>query len=294
MPTEDDRLRQGKPLPEGAWDCHVHVFGEPAKFPFADGRPYTPSVALPSDAERMLDQLGARYCVLQQASPYGANNDCLLWALAEMADRAVGVIAWPGTDTCEAILTNRHYARLRGVRLHAGGEGGLFESAMEYLRHADALLRGSGWHADLHLGECRHDDLQGALDETRIPVVLDHFAGFPPVGGPLPPALLRLMDRDNVWLKISAPYRVRGLPPEAVADYVACLVDHFPDRCLWGSDWPHTPPHPQTDAGRLAARPFRPINTTVSAQLTLANLDERGQRSLLVTAPAALYGLIDA
>src|SRR3954463_7658849 len=34
-------------VPEGACDCHTHIHGDPAKFPWFAERTYTPEMALP-------------------------------------------------------------------------------------------------------------------------------------------------------------------------------------------------------------------------------------------------------
>ena len=36
-------------IPPGACDCHTHIHGDPAKFPWFAGRTYTPEMALPEE-----------------------------------------------------------------------------------------------------------------------------------------------------------------------------------------------------------------------------------------------------
>ena len=36
-------------IPAAACDCHTHIHGDPAKFPWFAGRTYTPEMALPEE-----------------------------------------------------------------------------------------------------------------------------------------------------------------------------------------------------------------------------------------------------
>jgi 2-pyrone-4,6-dicarboxylate lactonase len=52
----------------------------------------------------------------------------------------------------------------------------------------------------------------------------------------------RLMDRHrNFWVKATCPERmtVAGPPYDDVAPFAKSLVDKFPDRIIWDTDWPH-------------------------------------------------------
>ena len=61
--------------------------------------------------------------------------------------------------------------------------------------------------------------------------------------GPEPPfaALMRLMEHDHVWVKVSGCERAsrRGPPYEDAIPFARKLLETFPDRVLWGTDWPH-------------------------------------------------------
>jgi 2-pyrone-4,6-dicarboxylate lactonase len=52
----------------------------------------------------------------------------------------------------------------------------------------------------------------------------------------------RLMERhENFWVKTTCPERmtVAGPPYEDVVPFAKSLIDKFPDRVIWGTDWPH-------------------------------------------------------
>jgi predicted TIM-barrel fold metal-dependent hydrolase len=69
-------------VPEGACDCHCHVFGPAARFPYAEPRSYTPDDAPLAAYLAMLDRLGFERGVLVQPSAYGRDNAAMLDALA--------------------------------------------------------------------------------------------------------------------------------------------------------------------------------------------------------------------
>lgn len=142
-----------------------------------------------------------------------------------------------------------------------------------------------GWHVVVYF---EAQDLPELWDFfTRLPttVVVDHM-GRPdvsqPVDGPQFERFVRLMrEHPNVWSKVSCPERlsVSGSPAyDDVVPFAQRLVETFPDRVLWGTDWPH--PNLKThmpDDGTLVDMIPRIART---AQL---------QQQLLVDNPMRLY-----
>ena len=110
------------------------------------------------------------------------------------------------------------------------------------------------------------------------PLVLDHFGHTGPASSAHEVNLCRLLDSGRVWVKLS-PTRVSKRPElyDDLAGLVSRLVEGWPDRCLWGSDWPHvmTPP----PVPRLA--PMLDLLRQV--------LPESRLRAVLQDNPAALY-----
>jgi 2-pyrone-4,6-dicarboxylate lactonase len=45
----------------------------------------------------------------------------------------------------------------------------------------------------------------------------------------------------NFWVKVTCPERMTraGPPYDDVAPFGRALVERFPDRVIWGTDWPH-------------------------------------------------------
>jgi 2-pyrone-4,6-dicarboxylate lactonase len=98
--------------------------------------------------------------------------------------------------------------------------------------------------------------LAPALAASPVPVVIDHIGRIDATLGleqkPFQ-ALLRLMDNEHVWTKVSGCDRItkQGPPYADAVPFARKLVTEFGDRCVWGSDWPH-PNHTHVpDDGQL-------------------------------------------
>src|SRR6201986_4371182 len=103
--------------PAGAWDPHAHIFGPPEKFPYTEGRGYTPPDAPVENFIALLDHLGMVRGVAVQGNAHGYDNRVLLDALAWFPARLRGV---PFTDVRIAPPTLRdwHALGMRGLRFH--------------------------------------------------------------------------------------------------------------------------------------------------------------------------------
>lgn len=276
-------------FPLGSWDCHVHVFGDPLQFPFAGDRRYTPMRAEVSDLRQHLDVIGAERAVIVQASPYGTDNRCLLNALDEMQGRAVGVASLSReTQRADQALQHMHGHGVRGARLQLRYMTGT--EALTALDELTSAVAGSGWHVEVNL---RRDQLSLIADsaESKMPaIVLDHFADMPEfgstVGSPEQRQFLRAMETGRVWVKLSAPFRVSGLTSPAAL--VPAIVSRFPDRCVWGSDWPHTPPH-GTGQARLEPARFKPVRAAEVTDELFGHLPRERLITILRDNPAKLY-----
>ena len=228
------------------WDCHVHVIGDPRRFPMTPERRYTPGEAGLDRLRTHLRGVGAGRVVLVQPTIYGADHSCLLNALEALGEMAIAVGAWneeaPPPD----------HPRLRGWRIDLRGD---WSEA-----HAQKLSRAAAEAGERHLELQVQPSILAALDRAagsvRVPIVLDHLAGFPDEAEW--PALEHLLNRPGVFVKLSglerAPGGLAGALPLARR-----LAARFPDRLVWGSDWPHTPLHPPR-ADRAAPLPFRSVD----------------------------------
>ena len=165
-------------LPQGACDCHCHVFGPAARFPYAEPRSYTPDDAPLEAYLALLDRLGFDRGVLVQPSAYGRDNRAMLDALAREPKRLRGV-AVGGAELSVATLKQWHAAGVRGLRANEFRrdgkpyyQNGVSLTEVEPLLPAIADL---GWHLQLWIDARDLPDLMSRLEGMPIPVVVDHM-----------------------------------------------------------------------------------------------------------------------
>jgi 2-pyrone-4,6-dicarboxylate lactonase len=230
--------------PRGAVDAHCHVFGPAAEFPFAPERKYTPCDASKAQLFALRDFLGFERNVVVQATCHGNDNRALVDALVHSGGRARGV-ASVGRDVTDAELRRLHEAGVRGTRFNFLRRLVDF-TPREVLAEIAQRIAPLGWHVVVYF---EAQDLPGLWDFfTSLPttVVVDHM-GRPdvgkPVDGPEFGLFLRLLDEHpNVWSKVSCPERLSTSGPpgyDDVVPFARTVVERFPDRVLWGTDWPH-------------------------------------------------------
>jgi len=237
----------GKPsfrLPPGAVDAHCHVFGPGAVFPFAPERKYTPVDAPKETLWALRDFLGFERNVIVQGTCHGTDNRALVDALRNSAGRARGV-ASVSRDVTDSELADLHDAGVRGVRFN-------FVKRLVDVTPPAVLLEIAtriaplGWHVVVYFEA--HDMPELAPFITSLPtiVVVDHM-GRPdvrlPVEGLEFERFVRFMrEHPNVWSKVSGAERLSLKGPPGYSDFVPFarrIVESFPGRVLWGTDWPH-------------------------------------------------------
>ncbi len=265
-------------MPEGAWDCHAHVLGEPGRYPLASGRSYEPPLATLEEYLALLDDFGIARGVLVQPSVYGFDNRCLLDALDRADGRLVGV-AVPSPDAGRADLEAMHDRGVRAVRCNRINPGGLPpEVAVGWA----PLLRDLGWHVELHVDLAPLADLAAFVEGFGVPVVLDHM-GRPATARPEEPLARRLLGlvRDGAcYVKLSAAYRLTRAPApwSDVAPLARAFLAAAPAACLWATDWPHVD----------TPSPVAPNDLTAALDAWCPEPVVR--RTLMVETPELLYG----
>ena len=242
-------------LPAGACDAHVHVFGPRRRFPFAEGRRYTPSDAPKELLFTLHERLGIEHCVIVQPACHGTDNSVTIDAIAATSGSYKGVALVPMTIS-DAELKQLDAAGLCGARFHYMthlAKGPRIDEVISFgKRFADI-----GWHLQVHLEAELIAEFTPALKRSPVPVVIDHMGRIDASLGMNQPgfqALLALLNDKNVWVKVSGSDRVtrQGPPYSDAVPFARKLVAEFGDRCVWGSDWPH-PNHrgPTPDDGML-------------------------------------------
>jgi len=230
--------------PPGAVDAHCHVFGPAAEFPFAPERKYTPCDASKSQLYALRDFLGFERNVIVQATCHGNDNRALVDALVHSGGRARGV-ASVSREVTDGELAAMHAAGVRGVRFNFLRRLVDF-TPREVLAEIAARVAPLGWHVVVYFEAQDLPELREFFTRLPTTVVVDHM-GRPdvgqPVDGPEFGAFLRLLDEHpNIWSKVSCPERLsKSGPPgyEDVVPFARRIVECFPDRVLWGTDWPH-------------------------------------------------------
>jgi 2-pyrone-4,6-dicarboxylate lactonase len=269
--------------PAGAVDAHCHVFGPGDRFPYAPERKYTPCDGPKEMLWRLRDHLGLSRNVIVQATCHGADNRALVDALNDANGLARGVATVKATVTDEE-LSALHDAGVRGVRFNFVKRlvDKLPFDALETISEKIAPL---GWHVVIYFEAQELPELASLFAALPTDVVVDHM-GRPDVSQPLDGPefgrfLALLQDNTNFWCKVSCPERLTQQPSAAYDDVVPFarhVVETFPDRVLWGTDWPHPNMRSHTpDEGDLVD--FIP-RIAQTAEL---------QRKLLVDNPMRLY-----
>jgi 2-pyrone-4,6-dicarboxylate lactonase len=238
-------------LPAGAVDAHCHVFGPGAQYPFAAERKYTPCDASAAQLFALRDHLGFARNVIVQATCHGADNSAMVAALTASEGRARGV-ATVRRDVTDAALQAMHAAGVRAVRFNFVKRLVDFTPKDELLEIA-ARIAPLGWHVVIYFEAVDLPELWDFFTALPTTVVVDHM-GRPnvsqPVDGPEFELFVKFMrQHPNVWSKVTCPERLSVTGPKAlngetqayrdVLPFARRLVDNFPDRVLWGTDWPH-------------------------------------------------------
>jgi 2-pyrone-4,6-dicarboxylate lactonase len=230
--------------PPGAVDAHCHVFGPGAQFPYAPQRKYTPCDAPQAKLWGLRDYLGFERNVIVQATCHGTDNRALVDALTHSSGRARGV-ATVAPAVTDRELGELDAAGVRGVRFNFVKR--LVDTTpREVLLQIARRIAPLGWHIVIYFEAAELPELYDFFASLPATVVVDHM-GRPdvtlPADGPEFELFVALMrEHANIWSKVSCPDRLSksGAPGyDDVVPFARRLVEAFPDRVLWGTDWPH-------------------------------------------------------
>lgn len=277
-------------VPAGACDCHTHIHGDPAKYPWFAGRTYTPELATPEEMLAVHKALRMQRVVIVTPSVYGTDNSATLWGMQARGRDARGV-AVIDAKTSEAELDAMHKAGVRGIRLNLATSG-VSDPAVARKRFEEAAARVQGrkWHIQLNTNLAVIAAMKDTLAASPVPIVFDHFGGAAPEKGVQQPGfyeMAELVHAGKAYVKISVSAGPRdsygGFAPLA-----RVLIAANVDRILWGTNWPH----PNSGSGRPAttATPMWQVdNGTVLNQLPIWAPDAGVRRKILVDNAVRLY-----
>jgi predicted TIM-barrel fold metal-dependent hydrolase len=266
-------------VPSLSCDCHAHILGPPSQFPYVQDRSYTPPDALPGDYLRMLATLGMERMVVVQASCYGEDNRRAVAAVQELGVHRARGVAMVGASITEAELQSLDDAGIRATRFITTAMGG---PSLEQLPEVAAKVAPFRWHIEMYVPPAVWPDILPVVERLPVPVVFDHMGGMmadTSFDDPIFRGILRLLESGHCWTKLTG-YRpsVAGHPYADVMPLAQYFIEHAPDRCVWGTDWPHT-----------NIEGFMPDDGDLLDQLGQWAPDPDVREKILVDNPAKLY-----
>lgn len=237
-------------LPKGACDTHCHVFGPINRFPYASDARFKPGEAPKEKLFALHDMLGIERCVVVHSGCHGYDNSVTADAIAARPGRYLGIALVP-PDVTDAEIRSLDIQGFRGARFNFMPhlQAGLTISDLPAFA---ARLQDFGWHLVIHMDNKLIAEMAPTLSRLPVPVVIDHMGRIDASAGleqePFS-ALMRLLEYEHVWVKVSGSERAsrQDAPYADAVPFARRLVESFPNRVLWGTDWPHpnfrsTPP----------------------------------------------------
>lgn len=228
-------------IPALSCDCHSHILGPQDKFPYVPDRSFSAPDASCESYLEMLGALGIERMIIVQPSVYGSDNSRTVAAVAELGvARARGVAMVPATVEA-AELRRLDDAGIRATRFIATARGG---PSLEELPGVARAVAEFGWHIEMYVPPNLWESLLPVVSNLPVPVVFDHMGGIPAgttASDPILSTILRLLEAEKAWVKLTGYRNSRtGHPYRDVDELARIFVERVPERCVWGSDWPHT------------------------------------------------------
>jgi len=232
-------------LPKNSCDTHLHIFGDPKRYPATNPQAlYQPPADCTFEAMKALhDAMGIDRAVFVQPTIYGTDHSYLhdvLKAAPKSKYRGVAII---DDSVADAELERLNSVGVRGARFNFGGRFKLAPS-LDGLRRSLARVREIGWFVKVFGFE---DDFLAVADELRkitLPAIIDHLGGPDYRRGTSHPSvrlILDLLKNGNWWIGLSNGdlRSTKPYPWDEAVEFGRLYYEAAPERCLWGTDWPH-------------------------------------------------------
>lgn len=285
FPFDPNPRAPGRKAPPGAIDSQFHILGPREKYPVRPGAAYEMPTATPQALKRVHDALGFQRGIVVQTTTYGEDHSVVLDALAELGPGYKGcanALVFEKAD--DAYLDKLHKAGVRGARFSFRQALGAVLTRPAFDR-AVGKIRELGWYMKVQPEQTGIVESAAWLENLDVPVLVDHMgradAQLGPDRDPNVRKLRELLDRGNFWVMLSLGEKIsrRGAPWDDAVPIARALIDAAPERCVWGSDWPHpvSKTQPPNDAELLEL-----LDRYVRSD------DER--RRILVDNPSTLFG----
>jgi predicted TIM-barrel fold metal-dependent hydrolase len=280
-------------VPPGACDCHTHIHGDTAQFPFFSGRIYTPEMALPEEMAALHKALRMQRVVIVTPSVYGTDNSATVWGMKARGNDARGV-AVIDDKTSDSDLDAMGKAGIRGIRLNLA-TGGTNDPnvARKRFQAAAERMQPRKWHIQIYTNLAVISGIKDLVAASPVPVVFDHFGGAQSALGVDQPGfsdLLALVKSGKAYVKISGAYRASKQGPDYpdAAPLARALIAANAERIVWGTDWPH----PNSEGGSVdrVSPLFQIDDGRLLNQLAVWAPDAGTRTKILVENPVRLYG----
>jgi predicted TIM-barrel fold metal-dependent hydrolase len=271
--TEPPKIK----VPLNSADCHPHIYD--SRFPCSPKAVLKPGDATVAEYRALQKRLGTTRNVVVQPSSYGTDNRCLLDALSQFGPTARG-IAVVDTTVSDPELKQLNAAGVRGIRFNLQQAGA---TTLDMLENLSRRITPLGWHIQINASPSQFIRAADLLPSLPCPIIFDHLAHVLNASTSDPGFALisSLLAKGNTWMKLSGAYIDSKVGPPTYADCTAvakAYVKQAPDRCVWGTDWPH----PTT--------PNKPDDAVLLDLLAVWVPDEQLRHRVLVENPERLYG----
>jgi 2-pyrone-4,6-dicarboxylate lactonase len=238
-------------VPPGSVDAHCHVFGPGNAFPLRPGAQVHAVRRVEGTALCVARSPGLR-AQRRRAGDVSRRGQQCDGRRGEVEQRPCPGHCYRPPGFTEAQLRELHDAGVRGVRFNFVKRLVDFTPKDE-LNEIAGRIQKLGWHVVIYFEAVDLPELWDFFTGLPTTIVVDHM-GRPdvtkPIDGPEFELFVKFMrDNRNVWSKVSCPERLSVSGPPAldgernayrdVQPFAQRIVETFPDRVLWGTDWPH-------------------------------------------------------
>ena len=276
-------------VPAGACDCHTHIHGEPAKYPWFSGRTYTPEMALPEEMTALHKALHIQRVVIVTPSVYGTDNSATILGMQARGKDARGV-AVIDDKTTDAELDRLAKLGFKGIRLNLSTAGVNDPNvARQRFLAAAERVKSRNWHVQLNTTLPVIAAMKDALAASPVPIVFDHYGNANEALGVQQPGFSDLADlvkSGKAYVKIS----VTAGPRQNYAYFTPLaqmLIAANVDRCVWGTNWPH--PNSVNGSTEKVTPLWHVDDGLVLNLLPVWAPDAVTRKKILVDNPARLY-----
>lgn len=264
--------------PDNACDSHIHIMDAA----FESEKPVICN-ATAGDYMQIQKRIGTKRAVVVQPKDYGLDNSCTLNAIAKLGIENTRGIAVVTPNITDAELEKLHEKGIRGVRFSLWKKSNAVVT-FDMIKPLAPRLAEMGWHLQLHITNEQIIDAYDFLKSLPCSMVFDHLGRIQNKNFKDNQAfkyVCNLMGQGKSWVKLSGAYlnTNEGAPFYSDVTPVAeTFASEFPERTVWGSDWPHVTETDKPDDSLL----FDLLSKWVNKEKII--------RLVLVDNPGKLYG----